>query len=220
VRRYHTEDGASPRLAALSPQSRRMGAEATATARAAASSGLLRSARDWRRGRLTSHVSIAEREAFGAQQDVVPCRRRQHSPLARALTIGPRRWPARVHRTVGACRCIGGAAGRGADEERLAAADPVAQQDVFYVGRGNTVHLLALWRAHGLDVLLVKAWLSGALLCGISAGMLCWFEAMLTDSFGELGPVMDGLGLLAGSACPHYDGEHRRRRFVANEMCT
>jgi dipeptidase E len=88
----------------------------------------------------------------------------------------------------------------------------VAQQDVFYVGGGNTVHLLALWRAHGLDRLLADAWRAGAILCGTSAGMICWFEASVTDSFGVgLAPLPDGLGLLPGSACPHYDGESERR---------
>jgi dipeptidase E len=50
------------------------------------------------------------------------------------------------------------------------------------------------------------------LLCGWSAGMICWFEAGVTDSFGpELRGMRDGLGLLPGSACPHYDGGERRR---------
>jgi dipeptidase E len=87
----------------------------------------------------------------------------------------------------------------------------VAEQDVFYVGGGSTLHLLALWRAHGLDQLLRTAWKSGAILAGVSAGMNCWFEACITDSFGELEPLRDGLGLLRGTACPHYDGEVKRR---------
>lgn len=42
--------------------------------------------------------------------------------------------------------------------------------------------------------------------------MICWFEAGVTDSFGpELRGMRDGLGFLPGSACPHYDGEERRR---------
>lgn len=90
-------------------------------------------------------------------------------------------------------------------------ADFVGAQDVFYVGGGNTAHLLAIWRLHGLDRLLREAWVRGAVLAGISAGMICWFEAGLTDSFGGLEPLTDGLGLLAGSACPHYDGEPGRR---------
>lgn len=87
----------------------------------------------------------------------------------------------------------------------------VSQQDIFYVGGGNTLHLLALWRAHGLDRLLRQAWISGAILSGVSAGMICWFQASLTDSFGGVAPLNDGLGLLDGSACPHYDGESERR---------
>lgn len=90
-------------------------------------------------------------------------------------------------------------------------ADFVAEQDVLYVGGGNTVHLLALWRAHGLDRLVIDAWRSGAVLCGVSAGMICWFESSLTDSFGGVAPLQDGLGLIQGSACPHYDGEAARR---------
>jgi peptidase E len=87
----------------------------------------------------------------------------------------------------------------------------VAKQDVFYVGGGNTANLLALWRAHGLDELLRKAWRAGAVLAGVSAGMICWFQNGLTDSFGGLYALNDGLGLLKGSACPHYDGEAERR---------
>jgi peptidase E len=95
----------------------------------------------------------------------------------------------------------------------------VEQQDVFYVGGGNTAHLLALWRLHGLDKLLRKAWQRGAVLGGISAGMLCWFQDGLTDSFGGLEPLNDGLAFLKGSACPHYDGEPERpaafRKMIA-----
>jgi peptidase E len=87
----------------------------------------------------------------------------------------------------------------------------VSEQDIFYVGGGNTAHLLAIWRLHGLDVLLRKAWKAGAVLSGISAGMLCWFQGGLTDSFGGLRVLDDGLGLIKGRACPHYDGEAERR---------
>jgi peptidase E len=87
----------------------------------------------------------------------------------------------------------------------------VAEQDVFYVGGGNTANMLAIWRAHGLDRLLGDAWRSGAVLSGVSAGMNCWFQASVTDSFGDFKALQDGLGLLDGSACPHYDGEPERR---------
>ena len=87
----------------------------------------------------------------------------------------------------------------------------VSAQDVFYVGGGSTANLLSLWRVHGLDRLLAKAWRSGAVLAGVSAGMLCWFEDGLTDSFGGFRALRDGLGLLRGVACPHYDGEPLRQ---------
>jgi peptidase E len=88
----------------------------------------------------------------------------------------------------------------------------VAQQDVVYVSGGNTANALAIWRLHGIDVALREAWERGAVLGGVSAGANCWFECCVTDSFGAaLDPLDDGLGLLQGSFCPHYDGEERRR---------
>jgi len=85
-------------------------------------------------------------------------------------------------------------------------------QDVIYVSGGNTANALAIWRVHGVDAILREAHEAGIVLCGSSAGCICWFEASITDSFGlELAPLRDGLGLLRGSACPHYDSEERRR---------
>ncbi len=86
------------------------------------------------------------------------------------------------------------------------------EQDVIYVGGGNTLSLLGVWRAHGLDAILGDALDAGAVLCGVSAGMNCWFEASVTDSFGpRLSPLHDGMGFVTGSACPHYDSEEQRR---------
>lgn len=99
----------------------------------------------------------------------------------------------------------------------------VLEQDVIYVGGGNTVNLLAVWRAHGLDRIFREALADGVVLCGISAGSICWFEAGVTDSFGpDLAPLTNGLGFLPGSNCPHYDGQPQRRpayqRFVAEGL--
>jgi peptidase E len=85
------------------------------------------------------------------------------------------------------------------------------EQEVIYVGGGNTANMLAVWRLHGVDRMMREAWRRGVVLCGLSAGMICWFESSVTDSFGPLRDLQDGLGLLPGSACPHYDGEVRRR---------
>jgi peptidase E len=88
----------------------------------------------------------------------------------------------------------------------------ILDQDVVYVGGGNTANLLAIWRVHGLDVILRDAWQAGVVMAGVSAGGMCWFQTGLTDSFGpDLAPLDDGLRLLAGSFCPHYDGEPARR---------
>jgi len=92
-------------------------------------------------------------------------------------------------------------------------------QDAIYVGGGNTANMLAIWRLHGVDSALRAAWEAGVLLGGPSAGAVCWFEAGITDSFTlELGPLRDGVRLLSGSACPHYDSEERRRPVYAREI--
>ncbi len=91
-------------------------------------------------------------------------------------------------------------------------AEQLADQDVIYVSGGNTANALAVWRLHGVDLALRDAWERGAVLGGVSAGANCWFECCVTDSFdAALGPLHDGLGLLPGSFCPHYDGEELRR---------
>jgi dipeptidase E len=88
----------------------------------------------------------------------------------------------------------------------------ILAQDIVLVWGGNTAAMLAVWRVHGLDAILREAWAAGVVLAGMSAGAICWFEAGVTDSFGPLlAPLRDGLGILPGSCCPHYDGEPLRR---------
>jgi peptidase E len=87
----------------------------------------------------------------------------------------------------------------------------VLGQDLICVSGGSTANMLAIWRVHGIDALFREAWENGTIFFGASAGMICWFEAGVTDSFGPQLEGMDCLGFLAGSACPHYDGEERRR---------
>jgi peptidase E len=85
-------------------------------------------------------------------------------------------------------------------------------QDVIFVGGGNTANMLAIWRIHGIERALKAAWEAGVVLAGSSAGGNCWFEGSVTDSFGRnLDPLSDGLKLLDGSFCPHYDSESLRR---------
>ena len=95
----------------------------------------------------------------------------------------------------------------------------IRSQDVVMVGGGNTANMLAIWRLHGVEDAIKAAYRDGTILTGWSAGCICWFEAGITDSFTpELGPLRDGLKLLSGSACPHYDSEERRRPVYAREI--
>ncbi len=86
----------------------------------------------------------------------------------------------------------------------------VKECDVIYVGGGNTRNMLTTWRSFNLDSMLHEAWKNGVVLCGLSAGAICWFDQGHTDSDGDLS-VMDCLGFLSGSCTPHYDGEPERR---------
>lgn len=87
----------------------------------------------------------------------------------------------------------------------------VLSQDILYVGGGNTKSMLGVWREWGFPEILREAWEAGVILAGLSAGAICWFEQGLTDSFeGDLRPL-ECLGLLKGSACPHYHGDPARR---------
>jgi dipeptidase E len=84
-------------------------------------------------------------------------------------------------------------------------------QDLIYVGGGSLVSLLGTWRAHGFDALLHEAWRAGVVLCGGSAGSLCWF-AQTVSAFHEGPPSrIEGLGLLPWSNAVHYDDECGRR---------
>jgi len=85
----------------------------------------------------------------------------------------------------------------------------VLGQDIIYAGGGSLRNLLAIWRAHGLDRLLVRAWQAGTVLAGLSAGAMCWFQGGVSRSSGPP-EAMSGLGLLDGSLTVHADGEPER----------
>jgi dipeptidase E len=100
------------------------------------------------------------------------------------------------------------------DSQTSDPAAAVLENDIFYVGGGNTRDMLSVWRECGLDQALKGAWQSGKILCGISAGAICWFEQAISDSVveGELHPLKC-LGFLPGTGCPHYDEPGRRETF-------
>ena len=83
--------------------------------------------------------------------------------------------------------------------------------DGIVASGGNTLNQQAIWKAQGIDVILRQAWDRGIVLGGASAGSLCWFEEGTTDSRPKELTTVQGLGLLKGSHCPHYDREPGRR---------
>lgn len=84
-------------------------------------------------------------------------------------------------------------------------------QDVIYVGGGSVLSLLGAWRAHGLDETLREAWLTGVLLCGGSAGSLCWFTEAVSAFHSGPPKQIRGLGILPWSNAVHYEEESGRR---------
>ena len=92
--------------------------------------------------------------------------------------------------------------------------DHIKDQDIFFIGGGNTKSMLAVWRDWGLDKLLYNAYKKGAILSGVSAGAICWFEQGITDSWKEHQAIIPCLGFVKGICCPHYDEEPERIPFV------
>jgi dipeptidase E len=85
-------------------------------------------------------------------------------------------------------------------------------QDLIYVGGGSLLSLLGVWRAHGIDLMLREAWESGVVLCGLSAGSLCWFTEAVSGYHNEVNRV-EGLGFLSHSNAVHYSDGDRRAAF-------
>lgn len=99
----------------------------------------------------------------------------------------------------------------------------IQSADIVYVGGGNTLKMMRLWRRLGVDKLLKAAYRKGTVLCGISAGSICWFDSGHSDSLSFHNSRswkyinVKGLGLIKGIHCPHYNsrtlGVPRRRAF-------
>ena len=94
--------------------------------------------------------------------------------------------------------------------------EKILSSDLIYVGGGNTLKMMNRWRFLGIDKILKEAYKNGIVLSGISAGGICWFEAGHSDSMSFYRPnkwdyiKVNGLGILKGIHCPHFDGQARR----------
>jgi dipeptidase E len=91
----------------------------------------------------------------------------------------------------------------------------ISSADIIYVGGGNTLQMMRIWRRLGVDKLLIAAYEKGTVLAGISAGSICWFDSGHSDSMSFYNPRqwkyinVKGLGLIPGMHCPHYNGKTR-----------
>ena len=90
----------------------------------------------------------------------------------------------------------------------------VFSQDIIFVGGGNTKSMLAVWKEWNMNNILKIAYEKGVIMSGVSAGAICWFDQGITDSFSNKLEIIDCLGLVNGTACPHYDEEKEREPFV------
>ena len=92
--------------------------------------------------------------------------------------------------------------------------EKVSNQDIIYVGGGNTKSMLAVWKEWNLHKILMNAYNNGIVMSGVSAGALCWFEKGITDSYADKLEIIDCLGMVKGIACPHFDEEIERKPYV------
>ena len=85
-----------------------------------------------------------------------------------------------------------------------------AKADMIYVGGGDTVFMIESWKKTGLLPLIEDAYERGVVIPGLSAGAICWFSDMYTDSAtvseetGEKYAMFKGLNLVKGVISPHY----------------
>ncbi len=98
-------------------------------------------------------------------------------------------------------------------------AGKIEMADCIYIGGGDTLYMLDKWGETGLDKLIIEAYNNGKIICGLSAGAICWFEKMYTDyeiMRGESADYVmkDGLGIIKGTMCPHFN--QREQDFYAN----
>ncbi len=96
-------------------------------------------------------------------------------------------------------------------------ANKITNADCLYIGGGDTLFMLEKWKELGVDKMILEAYNSGKIICGLSAGAICWFKTMYTDSEMMSGKsneyaVREGLGVLDGAFCPHFN--EREQDFI------
>lgn len=107
-------------------------------------------------------------------------------------------------------------------DDRASLKEKILRAHLIYVGGGNTLRMMKLWRKLGVDKVLAKAARKGTVLCGLSAGAICWYQWGMSDSRSFSTPGkgwqyirVKGLGFAPGLYCPHLDSEKRHKPLVA-----
>ena len=90
----------------------------------------------------------------------------------------------------------------------------IMNQDVIFVGGGNTKSMLAVWSDWGMNNILHDAYNTGVIMSGVSAGAICWFTNGITDSWENELNIIPCLDFIKGTCCPHYDEEESRIPYV------
>jgi peptidase E len=94
--------------------------------------------------------------------------------------------------------------------------DNLLQVDAIIVSGGNTLNMIAIWKAQGIDTVLRKAYKKGIILAGGSAGSLCWFKNGISDSRPQKLSIVECLGFINTSHCPHFSSEATRKPLYEN----
>lgn len=103
-------------------------------------------------------------------------------------------------------------------DQKESFAEIIERMDAIVVGGGNTLNMLAIWKAQGIDTALKKAYEKGVVMAGGSAGSLCWFNAGTTDSRPKELSIVKGMSFINKSHCPHYNSETSRRPLYHNNI--
>ena len=89
-------------------------------------------------------------------------------------------------------------------------------KDLVYVGGGNTSFMLEIWRKNNFEQVFKIAYEKGIILSGVSAGAVCWFDWILSDSMGQGFKPLKGINILEGSCTPHSSNIERINEFEIN----
>ena len=89
----------------------------------------------------------------------------------------------------------------------------ILEKDIIYIGGGNTVFMLEIWRKYKLEQIFKNAYEKGIILSGVSAGAVCWFDWILSDSVGPGFNPLRGINLISGSCTPHSSNIKRINQF-------